>query len=470
MSDPSAPPGTPLSGTPSADRGAPHGASRPDAPMPYAFPADAEAGLDSGQPAGGAPSRAPIYVALFVVAALSGAALFTSGFSLGAQQAVTPGTSAADQQLFTPYWEAFNKVTSEYVGTIDERKLVEGSIKGLFDAIEDPYSGYMTSEEYRLSLSGLSGQFEGIGAEMSSQDEDEAACAPVSETCRLVVVRVLRGSPALEAGLQADDVVLSVDEQSVIGSTLEETVAKVRGQKGTPVTLGLERDGRLLDLTIVRGVIDTEEVRSEVLADGQMGYLKIDGFSSSADDDFVKELRLLVEDQGIDSLILDLRDDPGGFVNVAQTVASQFIAEGPIYWQETADGRQEAFQASPDGVATDPGIELVLLVNGGSASASEIVAGALQDTGRATLLGETTFGKGTIQQWIELSGDNGGFRLSVAKWLTPDKTWVHETGITPDVVVPRPEDTPAEEDPQLDRALELLTRATGATDGLRLAA
>jgi carboxyl-terminal processing protease len=449
MSDPVAPPGTPPYGTP---------------------PSDPEAGPRSGQPAGGAPSRAPIYVALFVVAALSGAALFTSGFSLGAQQAVTPGTSAADQQLFTPFWEAFNKVTSEYVGTIDERKLVEGSIKGLFDAIEDPYSGYMTSEEYRLSLSGLSGQFEGIGAEMSSQDEDEAACAPVSETCRLVIVRVIRGSPALAAGLEADDVVLSVDEQSVIGSTLEETVAKVRGQKGTPVKLGLERGGRLLDLTIVRDVIDTEEVRSEVLADGQVGYLKIDGFSSSADDDFVKELRLLVEDQGVDSLILDLRDDPGGFVNVAQTVASQFIAEGPIYWQETADGRQEAFQASPDGVATDPGIELVLLVNGGSASASEIVAGALQDTGRATLLGETTFGKGTIQQWIELSGDNGGFRLSVAKWLTPDKTWVHETGITPDVVVPRPEDTPAGEDPQLDRALELLTRATGATDGLRLAA
>lgn len=438
--------------------------------MPYAFPADPGPGLGSGQPAGGSPSRAPIYVALFVVAALSGAALFASGFSLGAQQAVTPGTSAADQQLFTPYWEAFNKVTSEYVGTIDERKLVEGSIKGLFDAIEDPYSGYMTSEEYRLSLSGLSGQFEGIGAEMSSQDEDEVACAPVSETCRLVIVRVIRGSPALAAGLEADDVVLSVDEQSVIGSTLEGTVAKVRGQKGTPVKLGLERDGRLLDLTIVRDVIDTEEVRSEVLADGQVGYLKIDGFSSSADDDFVKELRLLVEDQGIDSLILDLRDDPGGFVNVAQTVASQFIAEGPIYWQETADGRQEAFQASPDGVATDPGIKLVLLVNGGSASASEIVAGALQDTGRATLVGETTFGKGTIQQWIELSGDNGGFRLSVAKWLTPDKTWVHETGVTPDVVVPRPEDTPVGEDPQLDRALELLTRATGSTDGLRLAA
>jgi len=415
-------------------------------------------------------TRTPIYVALFVVAALAGAALFSSGFTLGAQQAVTPGTSAANQQLFTPYWEAFNKVSHEYVGDVDERKLVEGSIRGLFDAIEDPYSGYMTSEEYRLSLSGLSGQFQGIGAEMSSQDEDGAACAPVSETCRLVVVRVIRGSPALEAGLRAQDIVVSVDEESVIDSTLEETVAKVRGEKGTTVTLGLERDGRLLDLTIVRDTIDIEAVRSEILADGQVGYLKIDGFSSNAADDLAEQLRELVEVQDIDSLILDLRDDPGGFVNVAQTVASQFIAEGPIYWEETAGGDQKAFEATPDGIATDPAIRLVLLVNGGSASASEIVAGALQDTGRATLVGETTFGKGTIQQWIELSGDNGGFRLSVAKWLTPDKTWVHEAGITPDIVVPRPEDTPEGEDPQLDRAIDLLTRATGEVPGLRAAA
>ncbi len=415
-------------------------------------------------------TRTPIFVALFIVAALSGAALFASGFALGAQQAVTPGTSASNQQLFTPYWEAFNKVTSQYVGEIDERRLVEGSIKGLFDAIEDPYSAYMTSEEYRLSLSGLSGQFEGIGAEIASQDEAGTACAPISETCRLTVVRVIRGSPALEAGLLEDDIVLAVDDESVIGSTSEETVMKVRGAKGTPVTLGLERDGELLDMTIIRDVIDTEAVRSELLAGGQVGYLKIDGFSSSAAVDFVDQLRELVDEQGIDSIILDLRDDPGGFVDIAQTVASQFIADGPIYWEETAGGNQQAFEASPDGIATDPAIELILLVNGGSASASEIVAGALQDTGRATLVGETTFGKGTIQQWIELSGDNGGFRLSVAKWLTPDKTWVHETGITPDVVVPRPEDTPAGEDPQLERAIELLTRATGGVELLQPAA
>ncbi len=461
MSQTSAPSDAPSSG-PDASEPTP----RQNVPQSWPAEPDPQPGPPYGRPAADDRSRMPIYVAMFIVAALSGAALFASGFTLGTQQAVTPGTSAANQQLFTPYWEAFNKVTSQYVGEIDERKLVEGSIKGLFDAIEDPYSGYMTSDEYRLSMSGLSGQFEGIGAEISSQDETGAACAPVSEACRLVVVRVIRGSPALEAGLKADDILLSVDEESVLGSTLEETVAKVRGEKGTPVTLGLNRGERLLDLTIVRDVIDTEEVRSEVLADGQVGYLKIDGFSSNAANDFVEQLRVLVDDQGIDSLILDLRDDPGGFVNVAQTVASQFIADGPIYWQENADGTQEAFEASPGGVATDPAIELVLLVNGGSASASEIVAGALQDTGRATLVGEKTFGKGTVQEWIELSGDNGGFRLSVAKWLTPDKTWVHEVGVTPDVVVPRPQDTPAGEDPQLDRAVELLTRATGAAEAL----
>ncbi len=141
--------------------------------------------------------------------------------------------------------------------------------------------------------------------------------------------------------------------------------------------------------------------------------------------------------------MLDLRDDPGGFVDAALSIASQFVASGPIYWEEHADGVKVPVEAEPDGIAIDPGIEVVVLVNGGSASASEILAGALQDTGRATLVGETTYGKGTIQQWHLLSGDSGGFRLSIAKWLTPDQTWIHGTGITPNVVVPFPDDTPA---------------------------
>ena len=175
---------------------------------------------------------------------------------------------------------------------------------------------------------------------------------------------------------------------------------------------------------------------NELLADGTVGYLRIDGFSGDAAEDFRPASRG-TSTQGVPEFVLDLRDDPGGFVDAALTIASQFVRSGPIYWEEYADGRKVPVGAEPDGVATDPAIAVAVLVNGGSASASEIVAGALQDTGRATLVGETTFGKGTIQQWHLLSGDSGGFRLSIAKWLTPDQHWVHGTGITPDVVVDR---------------------------------
>ncbi len=408
------------------------------------------------------PSRTPVHVALFVVAVLSSAAMFVSGFTLGAQQAITPGTSAQNQQLFEPFWDAWNKVTTEYVGEYDRQLLLEGAIEGIFIALDDPYSAYMSSDEYRRTLSSISGQFEGIGAEMTTRDATGEPCQPISDTCRLAVVHVLRDSPALEAGLKEGDIVVAVDGQSVLGSDLAKTVDKVRGPAGTSVTLELERDGQTLELTIERAVIQTEDVTSQVLAGGQVGYLKIDGFSSSASGDFVEQLRSLVRDQGLKRIVLDLRDDPGGFVNAAQEIASQFVGEGPIFWEEDASGRQDPKMALPGGVATDGSIELVLLVNGGSASASEIVAGALDDTDRATLVGEKTFGKGTIQEWHPLDdGQAGGFRLSVAKWLTPDKTWIHGKGITPDVVVPLPADTPEGEDPQLERAIEILTSETG---------
>jgi carboxyl-terminal processing protease len=401
-------------------------------------------------------ARTPIYVALFVVAALAGSALFVSGFTLGAQQAITPGTSDANQTLFQPFWEAYNTVATEYVGELDHDALVEGAIEGMFSAIGDPFSAYMTSREYKESLDGISGQFEGIGAVMTSREGETEGCAPISASCLLLVQSIIEGSPAEKEGLQAEDQVVSVDGTTVIGSTLEEVVTKVRGPKGTEVTLSIMRDGRARELTIERDVIQTQAVRSEILAAGRVGYLRIDGFSSTAADDFRRHLQELI-DGGVSGLVLDLRDDPGGFVDAARKIASQFVGAGPIYWEETAGGSQEPLDALPGGVATDPELELVVLVNGGTASASEIVAGALQDTGRATIVGEQTYGKGTIQQWNLLSGDNGGFRLSVAKWLTPSKRWIHDEGITPDVVVARPPDAPVGDDPQLERAIELLT-------------
>jgi carboxyl-terminal processing protease len=411
-----------------------------------------------------------LLVSVFVIAVLAGSALFVAGYSLGRQRTDTPGTSDGLQQVFQPFWDAYHKIDEEYIGDVDTQRLVEGAIDGMFQALGDPYSQYMTSEEYQNALSSISGQFEGIGAEMTSRDDaGEAGCSPAGATCHLVIVRTLRASPARRAGLRADDEVLAVDGQSVVGKTLDDVVTSVRGKRGTKVTLTIQRDDRApFDVTVVRDVIKSEDVASEVLANGRVGYIRINGFSSGAAGDFKDQLRELVKDDDLDKLILDLRDDPGGFVEAARTIASQFVGSGPVFYEEYADSEPEPQVAEPDGIATDPGIDLVVLVNGGTASASEIVAGAIQDTGRGRLVGEKTFGKGTIQQWQTLP-NAGGFRLSVAKWLTPKERWINEKGLEPDVVVTQPEDLPEGDDPQLDRAIAILLDQA-ATPGLRIAA
>ena len=244
-----------------------------------------------------------------------------------------------------------------------------------------------------------------------------------------------------------------MDDRSVEGSSLDEVVDWVRGPRGTDVRLSLRRHGQPVELTLTREVIERSAVEASTLADGRVGLVRVDGFSSGAADD----LRTALEGQlaaGAEGVILDLRDDPGGYVDARSRSRASSSPIGPIYWEEYADGTTIPHDALGGGVATDPGIPVVVLVNGGTASASEIVAGALADTGRATLVGETTFGKGTVQQWHLLSGDAGGFRLSVAKWLTPDKTWIHGVGITPDVVIEP--GAPDGADVQLDRALGIV--------------
>ena len=415
-----------------------------------------------GSPPTRPPSRAPLVVALFLVAVLAGSALFAAGFTLGIQQSLAPGTGGNAQSLFDPFWEAYDKIRADYVGGYDPKQLVEGAIKGMFGALDDPYSSYMTPKEYQDSMAQVSGEFEGIGATMAAEDDGDQTCAPLSQTCHLVVKSVIPGSPADTSGLLEDDQLTAVDGVTVAGSTVDDTVLRVRGPRGTTVVLSLLRAGKPLELTVTRDVIQSSSVSEQLLADGTVGYLRIDGFSGSAAQDFQAGLQAQL-DQGVRKFVLDLRDDPGGFVDAALSIASQFVASGPIYWEEHADGVKEPVMAEPNGIAVDPGIQVAVLVNGGSASASEILAGALQDTGRATLVGETTYGKGTIQQWHQLSGDSGGFRLSIAKWLTPNQTWIHGTGITPKVVVPFPDDTPRGQDPQLDKALQILTAGPAAS-------
>jgi carboxyl-terminal processing protease len=411
----------------------------------------------------------PLSIAVVVI--LGGSALFMSGYSMGRQSAVQPGTPAFEEGAFVPFWDTYDTINERYAGgEVDRNALIQGAIRGMIGALGDPFSAYMTSEEYRQSLLGISGQFEGIGAEIATRSADGSeGCDTLGPDCRLVITESLDGSPAKKAGLMAGDSVIRADGEPLDGLSIDGARDRIRGPKGSIVTLTIVRgNGEPFELRIVRDVVQSKEVESTVLAGGAVGYVQLQGFSDAAADQLKDALTSHV-DAGRTSLILDLRGNPGGYVTAARTIASQFIGSGVLFWEQDASGEQIATEALPGGVATDPGLRIVALIDGGTASASEIVAGALQDTGRATLVGQTSFGKGTVQQWQELTGEGGAFRLTVARWLTPDKRWIHDTGIIPDVVVTLPNPVPEGADPTLDQALDLLD-AAAARSSLRAAA
>jgi carboxyl-terminal processing protease len=443
-------------------------------PSPDPAPAAAEPGsfIDptSPPPAAAPVPAAPalrrisgIHLSIAVVALMAGAALFLSGYSLGRQAATTPGTPGDEQAAFVPFWDAYRAITEQYAGgDVDRKTVIEGAIRGMIESLGDPFSSYLSSEDFRRSLQGIAGQFEGIGANIGGRKADGsgAQCTPLGPDCQMVVISPIEGAPADKAGIKAADVVTEIDGLSVNGLSVDDAVAKVRGSKGTTVVLTVERKGEAAQkISIVRDVIAEKEVISHSLAGGTVGYIKITGFSDNSSNDFAKVIADDVK-AGQRKIVLDLRGNPGGFVTAARSIASQFIGSGPIYWQEDARGNQVATMATGTGSATDSGIQLVVLVDKGSASASEIVAGALQDSKRGTIVGETTYGKGTIQEWEPLPNDTGGFRLTIAKWLTPDKHWIHKKGIAPDVAVEVPQSTPPDKDPVLDKALEILGSST----------
>ena len=444
--EPAGPPLTPEPETPVAPPALPSAAAGPSAP-----------------PTGRQSRRMPVLpIAIALVAVLAGGAMFMSGYSLGARTASQPGTPVAEDQAFQPFWDAYHSIDQRYAGgAIDQNALVEGAIKGMIDSLGDPYSSYLTSDEYKATLQGINGQFEGIGAEISSQAPDGTqGCATLGTDCHLVIVAPIDGSPAAAAGLKPGDLVLATDGVSLDGLTVDAARAKVRGPKGSVVTLTVQRGTAApFDLKITRDVIQQKEVDSKVLAGGKVGYVRMSGFSDTAATGVRDALKAHV-DAGRTKLILDLRGNPGGFVTAARSVASDFIGDGVIFWEQDADGKQTATTAEAGGVATSPDLTIVCLIDGGSASASEIVAGALQDTKRATLVGQQSFGKGTVQQWQEL-GDGSAFKLTIARWLTPEKRWIHKVGLTPDVVVVVPTDTPADSDPTLDKAVEVLGETAG---------
>ena len=256
--------------------------------------------------------------------------------------------------------------------------------------------------------------------------------------------------------------VVAVNGTPIDGLTSDAVLGQVRGPKGTAVTLRIVRgNAPPFDLTIVRDTIVQPEVETRTLA-GSVGYIRLAGFSDRAAVDFGAAVATDVS-AGRRKLIVDVRGNPGGYVTDAQKVISQFIPAGTtIFWQVDAGGTAVPTTALAGGAAVDSSIRVVVLIDGGSASASEIVAGALQDLGRATLVGAKSYGKGTIQTWQQLPDDNGGFRLTVARWLTPNKRWIHKIGLQPDIPVNTPTGAPSGSDPVLDRALQVLAAGPAA--------
>lgn len=337
-------------------------------------------------------------------------------------------------------------------GPLDER--IEEAVDGMVRAALDPYSDYQDPTDRALADEQRTGTVEGIGALVTTQrvpppnDPEAEPCTVLSETCQMVVVSVFDGSPAAEAGVRADDVMVSVDGQDVAGSSLDEVVSKVRGPAGTDVTIGLLRDGETEELTITRAAIDLEIIRTETPRPG-VAYIRLTVFSNNADELFREALQELLRDDP-ETLVLDLRDNPGGSLNGAVDIASEFLDEGLVLRTESPDD-EVPYPVTEGGLATGDNPRLVVLVNEGSASASEVVAGALQEAGRAVLVGEPTFGKNTVQNTYSL--ENGGaLKLTIARWVTPSGHDFGRTGIVPDVHLELAPDLDVEE--VVDRALE----------------
>jgi len=381
--------------------------------------------------------------------------VYTLGYNNGSASSTPAGASGAiDLSRFN---EVLDLVEQRHVGDETEQQLIDGAIRGLVESLNDPYSQYLTSEEMEVMIGDLSGSFEGIGAVIESRSPAGDSCTAIGPDCYLLVVSPIDGSPAKAAGIISGDRVTAVDGVSVDGETLDSAVRKVRGAKGTTVVITVVRgEDAPKDISIIRDVIVVPAVEPKQLsttAGDPVGYIRLAEFSEVASEQFRTALQKVI-DADTTRIILDLRDNPGGYLSAALSIASEFIGDGVVYMEETSNGKRTETRASGGGLATDPSIRLVVLINKGSASASEILAGALQDRGRAELVGETTFGKGVVQTFIDLS-DGSGLKLTIAKWLTPNGTWVHKVGITPDYPV-APASTQGADDLVLTKALDLL--------------
>ncbi len=350
------------------------------------------------------------------------------------------------------FWETWNKLDEKYVDKkkLDKQKMFYGAIKGMAGSLEDPYTFFLTPDENKQTKDELGGRFEGIGAQLGLKDG------------KIVVVAPLKESPAEKAGIKAGDVITAVDGKSTKGWTLAQGVTKIRGPKKTTVKLTIERNGKNADYSIMRDEIHIPTI--ELSYQSNTAVLKLNQFGEQTNtewDKAIEDISAKWKRKEIRGMVLDLRDDPGGFLESAVYVASEFIPKGKLVVKQesTKTSEDHDYTVYRDGKLLD--IPLVVLINEGSASASEIVAGALRDYSRAKLIGQKSFGKGSVQEAVDLSG-NAGLHVTIAKWILPKGDWINGKGIQPEIKVQNPaaeENSDAKPaDLQLEKAIETVVQ------------
>jgi len=390
------------------------------------------------------------FIALVLVAgAFSGGFLAGRVTSAGASVIAQPTPSAEASSgdlntLFSPFWEAWDIVHQQYVEQpVDDTALMRGAISGMLQSLGDEHTSYMDPMDYQQANSPLQGEYDGIGAWVDTTGE------------WLTIISPMAGTPAERAGLKPGDKIMAVDGEDMTGVSPELVLRKVLGPAGKNVKLTIAREGSEgpLDVNIVREKIVMRSVESKML-DNNIAYVALTTFGDKSTEELKAALKDMLAKNPA-GLVLDLRNNGGGYLDTAIQVVSQFVDDGVVMIEEYGDGRRQVFEALPNGLATK--IPLVVLVNEGTASASEITAGAIQDKGRAPLVGTKTYGKGSVQNWIALKDDQGAVRVTIAHWLTPKERLIHKVGLTPDYVVElTEEDIKAGRDPQLDKAVDLL--------------
>lgn len=398
-----------------------------------------------------------------VLLVLAIAIIFSGGYALGASglrydlrgfprvtisRVIPPGKENLDFSLF---WKVWDTLTVSYFdkSKLNTRGMVYGAIKGMVAAIGDPYTAFLPPEENRVTEEDLGGSFEGVGIQIGFRGTQLSVLAPLPK------------SPAELVGVKAGDYIIGIKDEAkkldigTVGLNIEEAIQAIRGPAGSKVTLTLLRNGQEepIVVDIVRKKIDVPSVTLSYVGDSQnVANLKLSKFGGETNGEWKKAISEIVAKSGVDGVILDLRNNPGGYLEGAVDIASEFLKSNSlVVIEERANGQKKEYRVKRTGLLLETPI--VVLTNRGSASASEILAGALRDTRGVKLVGETTFGKGTIQDPIQLEGGSG-LHITIARWLTPSGFWVNDRGLEPDVKIEDDEKT--EDDEQLQRAIEVL--------------